>query len=64
MNNKQLITMWVGIVLVAVYGLSLVLDRQRIPVEVLLNFVLWAFTVVIVTGGLIVTFADKKPKDE
>ena len=63
MNKKQLKTMWAGIILIASYGLYLVVDRSRLPGPIFLNFLVWWSSVALVTGGLMVTFKDK-PKDE
>ncbi|MHC4644998.1 MAG: hypothetical protein ACYTBJ_05835 [Planctomycetota bacterium] len=66
MNQKQLRAMWTGIVLIAAYGVFLVFDRPHLPAAVLSNFLVWAFTVAIITAGAILTFKDSqdKPADE
>lgn len=67
MNKKQLITMWCGIGAFALLGVfwppysSLYIPSAIAMVIELL--VRWA-VVVVITGGLIYTFADKKPKDK
>ncbi|MHC4571830.1 MAG: hypothetical protein ACYS0C_07125 [Planctomycetota bacterium] len=63
MNKRQLVCMWLGIV--AIVGLGLLAQYVE-------HFAYWgykgfcfrAFLVALVTGGLIITFKDKKPKDE
>ena len=65
MNKKQLVSMWVGIVAIVWAG------SQEAEVFYVGghdvdwgNFLLWAILIALVTGGLIYTFKDKKPKDE
>jgi len=61
MNTKQLIAMWCGIgafALVGVYEYWNILWRG---VRTLL--IPW-LVVIVITGGLIITFKDKKPKDK
>ncbi|MHC4159573.1 MAG: hypothetical protein ACYSSO_10905 [Planctomycetota bacterium] len=63
MNWKQLVCMWLGIA--GIVGLGLLAQYVE-------HFAYWgykgfcfrAFLVALVTGGLITTFKDKKPKDE
>ena len=54
MNKRQLISMWIGIGLVVVMGIA-------IRGEEFLRFITM---VTLVTGGFIITFKDKKPKDK
>ena len=62
MNKKQLIAMWVGIILVAAYGLEKTLTLSLITAPRFYHFIVWMSSVVIVTIGLVVTLAEKKSK--
>jgi hypothetical protein len=64
MNSRQLIAMWAGIVLVAVYGLSSTLNGSLVTAPRFHHFIVWMSTVGIVTIGLIVTLGPKKAKDD
>ena len=48
--------MWLGIILIVLPALVTILDYPR--------FYRWVFVVVLVTGGLILTFRDKPEDDE
>lgn len=62
MNRKQLVCMWLGIAAVVLCGFVTVIDPYR-PDYV--YFGVRVFLVALVTGGLIVTFKDKKkPESE
>jgi hypothetical protein len=66
MNWKQLVCMWFGIAAIVVLGL-LVLYVEHFAYMGYKGFFLRALLVALVTGGLIVTFKDKKgmkPRDE
>ena len=54
MNKKQLISMWAGI------GLIILLCMQAEGTLSKYEFRQFVFVIVLVTGGLIITFADKK----
>jgi hypothetical protein len=59
MNKKQLIVMWIGIGAIVLAGFQEMAHYKGGS-----TFILWTFLIALVTGGLIVTFKDKKPKDE
>jgi len=65
MNNKQLNTMWLGIVIIVLFSLF-VLNKagpsKDVPGTVysLLVFLVVVTIVAVITGGLIASFADKK----
>ena len=67
MNRKQLIFMWIGIVLIVLAGLQ---ETDLLGSSYSLdwgNFILWTFLISLVTCGLIYTFRDNKTaktKDE
>jgi general stress protein CsbA len=63
-NKKQLKAMWVGIVLIAFYGVVLVFGGGNISAGTFLHFFVWFMVVSIICGGLIVSFADKREKKE
>ena len=62
MNRKQLVFMWLGIAAICVLG-WLGLYVEHFAYMGYKGFFFRAFFVALVTGGLIVTFRDKKPKD-
>ena len=63
MNRKQIFFMWCGIA--AICGLGwLGLYVEHFAYMGYKGFFFRAFFVALVTGGLIVTFRDKKPKDK
>jgi len=78
MNKKQLIVMWVGISFVVLMGIlppmNIMGDRFRYKIFMLLGksssfvdfgkLLIQCSIVGIITVGLIITFKDKKPKDE
>ena len=62
MNQKQLIVMWIGIAVIVWAGF-----QESVHYKGGSTFLLWTFLIALVTGGLIITFAEKKdnkPKDE
>lgn len=80
MNKKQLIVLWIGIIIFVLVSLNpprksyrtpirrtndapivQVIGAGRIDVGVLLSR--WSI-IIVLTGGLIITFKDKKPKDQ
>ena len=78
MNKKQLIVMWVGIAFVVLMGIlppmNFIADGFRYEIGLLLGvssrsvdfgkLLIQCSIVGIITVGLIITFKDKKPKDE
>jgi len=59
MNKKQLVVMWIGIAVIVLAGF-----QESVNYKGGSTFLLWTFLIALVTVGLIVTFKDKKPKDE
>ena len=59
MNKKQLVVMWIGIAVIVWAGF-----QESVHYTKGSAFLLWTFLIALVTGGLIVTFKDKKPKDD
>lgn len=59
MNKKQLVVMWIGIAVIVWAGF-----QESINYTGGSTFLLRTFLIGLVTVGLIVTFKDKKPKDE
>ncbi len=62
MNKKQLIVMWIGIGAIVLAGF-----QESVRYKGGSTFLLWTLLIALVTGGLIITFADKKDnksKDE
>ncbi len=57
MNKKQLICMWCGILSIVFFGFFTILEPYRPDYA---NFCVWVFLVTLITGGLILTFKDKK----
>ncbi|MHC4259909.1 MAG: hypothetical protein ACYSTF_05810 [Planctomycetota bacterium] len=72
MNWKQIIAMWCGIAAVAViahrdlqlYRYSALGKLIYLDIGYYRDFLVLVFLVALVTGGLIVTLADKKPKEQ
>ena len=66
MNKKQLIVMWSGIIAICISNLFFLffsIGTNRVFYDLLI-LLIWVFVIALITGGLIVTFKDKKPKDE
>jgi hypothetical protein len=71
MNKRQKIVLWVGIIVFVLIGLATPKKQtglfrrqgQVAEVDLVRLCTYWSMTVV-VTGGLIYTFKDSKPKDE
>ena len=59
MNKKQLVVMWIGIGAIVLAGF-----QEMVHYTGASTFLLWTFLIALITGGLIVTFKDKKTKDE
>ena len=67
MNKKQLASMWAGIILIVLplFGNIFFVDDYLYSYSnSIFKLSLWAISVVLVTGGLIYTFRDKKQKDK
>ena len=65
MNRKQLISMWIGIILVVIpifYLLVLVDPNFYRYSRIIFKLSIWTIAVIILTGGLLLTFSDKKDK--
>jgi nitrate reductase NapE component len=60
MNQKQLITMWCGIAAIVLAGLTVI---ENYGLVCSYGFLVWVFTVALVTGGLIYTFRGRKAKN-
>ena len=60
MNQKQFITMWCGIAAIVLAGLTVI---ENYGLVCFYGFSVWVFIVILVTGGLIYTFKDRKVKD-
>jgi hypothetical protein len=67
MNKKQLNIMWLGIAVVVGFAILALLEGQSgvpaLAVNSVLIFLAVETIVIVVTIGLIITFADRKPKD-
>ena len=72
MNRKQMICLWIGIAVMVLMGLfppyrwgddSFLFDMEADAIEFAKLFIQW-FIVALVTGGLIYTFKNKKPKND
>lgn len=59
MNKRQLSCMWLGILLIVLFGVFLFLECYRYR-----TFWVLTFIVALVTGGLIITFREEKSIDE
>lgn len=60
MNRKQIVCMWLGILAIVLPGILTIL---LIAVgESSAGFYRWVFIQVLITGGLIITFRNKKDK--
>jgi len=53
MNRKQVICMWLGIVTIVLPAILTILDGSG-------GFYRWVFIQVLIAGGLIITFRNKK----
>jgi hypothetical protein len=62
MNWKQIICMWLGVGLIVLVGWNFFIDfpARYSQVGICCRFGLWVFIAALVTGGLIVTFKDRK----
>lgn len=70
MNKKQLIIMWCGIAVITLCSLDYLFSGDLYKygyLEIIGDFgdiVVLIFVIAAITCGLIITFKDKKPKDE
>ncbi|HIJ67685.1 MAG TPA: hypothetical protein HPP87_13930 [Planctomycetes bacterium] len=60
MNKKQLIVMWLGIGVIILFAFVRIVDTYRPDYA---YFAVWVLLVVLVAGGLIYTFRDKKRQE-
>jgi hypothetical protein len=62
MNKKQKICMWLGIIAVCLSNLVFLFFSigEIIVFPDICRWLIWVFGIVLITGGLIVTFKEKK----
>ena len=68
MNKKQKFCMWLGIIAVCLSNLFFLFFLVGTGATIVFSdfcfWFIWVFGIALITGGLIVTFKDKKPEDD